>query len=102
MYTWTRTAQFKSIASMMAAMPTCVSIVEHLKSVLDQEVSLMTPVLGGPPARVLFVIKSNDLNKILEGLDRAKLDAKQRELLGMLSEHVDGSATSDQVWKTVG
>ena len=101
MYTWTRVARFKNVSSMTVALPICVSIVEHLKNVLHQDASLMTPVLGGQPARALFVIRSDDLNKNLDGFDRANQDAKYRELLGKLSEHVDGAATNDQVWKKV-
>lgn len=101
MYTWTRVARFKNVSSMTVALPICVSIVEHLKNVLHHDASLMTPVLGGHPARALFVIRSDDLNKNLDGFDRANQDAKYRELLGKLSEHVDGAATHDQVWKKV-
>ena len=101
MYTWTRVARFKNVSSMMIGMPICVSIVEHLKTVLNQDASLMAPILGGHPARVLFVIRSDDLNKNMDGFDRANQDAKYRELLGKLSEHVDGAATHAQVWKKV-
>ncbi|HSI53434.1 MAG: hypothetical protein ACAH21_08790 [Ramlibacter sp.] len=101
MYTWTRVVRFKTVTSMMAAMPICLSIVEYMRKELSQDVTMMTPVLGGHPARALFVVRSADLAKNLIAMDMAVQDARYRDLLAKLSEHVDGAATSDQVWKTV-
>ena len=101
MYTWTRVTRFKNVGAMMAGMPLCISIVEHLRKELKQEASLLMPVLGGHPARVLFVITSDDITKNLDGFAKANQDGKYRELVGKLGEYVDGSATNDQVWQKV-
>jgi hypothetical protein len=34
-------------------------------------------------------------------MDMAAQDPRYRDLVGKLTEHVDGSATNDQAWKTV-
>jgi hypothetical protein len=101
MYTWTRIIRFKNVTSMIAAMPICVSIVEYMRKELGQDVSLMTPTLGGHPARALFVVRGPDMGKNLIAMDRANEDPRYRDLVGKLTEHVDGSATNDQTWKTV-
>jgi hypothetical protein len=101
MYTWTRVIRFKNVTSMMAAMPICVSIVEYMRKELSQDASLLVPSLGGHPARALFVVKGPDMSKNLIAMDMAAQDARYRDLVGKLSEHVDGSATNDQTWKTV-
>jgi predicted urease superfamily metal-dependent hydrolase len=101
MYTWTRIIQFKNMTSMMAAMPICVSIVEYMRKELSQEASLLTPSLGGHPARALFVVKGPDMAKNLIAMDMAAQDPRYRDLVSKLGEHVDGSATNDQTWKTV-
>ena len=101
MYTWTRTIRFKSVTSMTAAMPICLSIVEYLRKEHDQDTSMLVPTLGGHPARALFVVQSSDLSKNLEVIDKANQDARYRDLITKLSEHVDGSATNDQAWKKI-
>jgi hypothetical protein len=101
MYTWTRIVQFKNVVSMGTAMPICLSIVEYLRKEHDQDISLMVPALGGHPARALFVVRSTDLNKNLDVMDKCNQDPRYRDLLSKFSEHVDASATNDQVWKTV-
>ena len=102
MYTWTRIVQFKNVGAMMAAMPVCTAVVDHLKKKYKQDAVLLMPVLGGHPARVLFVIRSEDINSNLAAQQKSSQDAKYRELVGKLGEYVDGSATHDQVWQTVG
>lgn len=101
MYTWTRVIRFKSVTSMMAAMPVCLSIIEYMRNELKQDCSMMTPTLGGHPARALFVVTSPDLAKNLIALDMANQDPRYRDLVSKLGEHVDGSATNDQVWKKI-
>ena len=101
MYTWTRIAHFKNLSGMAAAMPICQSIVELLKQETGQDASLLIPTLGGHPARALFVIRSTDVKQNLDGFERASQNARYRELLKQLGEHVDGALTNDQLWKTV-
>lgn len=101
MYTWTRVVRFKSVASMTAAMPVCVSIVEYLRDELAQDARVLTPSLGGHPARALFVVTGADLAKNLIAMDMANQDPRYRDLIARLGEHVDGAATHDQTWKTV-
>lgn len=101
MYTWTRVVRFKNVTSMMAALPICVSIVEYLRKELAQDVSMMTPSLGGHPARALFVVRGPDLAKNVIAMDMANQDPRYRDLVARLGEHVDGSATNDQTWKTI-
>lgn len=101
MYTWTRITRFKNVASMMAAVPTCVSLVEHMKKEYGLDATLLAPTMGGHPARVLFVLRNDDLQKAQDTQDRMTQDPKYRELVGRLGEFVDGSATNDQVWRTV-
>jgi predicted urease superfamily metal-dependent hydrolase len=101
MYTWTRIIHFKTVTSMMAAMPICLSIVEYLRNEHKQDASLLMPVLGGHPARALFVVKSSDIAKNMEVMDKSAQDPRWRDLVAKLGEHVDGSATNDQAWKTV-
>jgi hypothetical protein len=101
MYTWTRVTQFKSVGAMMAGLPICLGIVEHMKKELGQQAALHKPVLGGHPARVLFVIKAESLDEAMTRFDKANLDGKFRELVGKLAEFVDGSATVDQVWQDI-
>ena len=101
MYTSTRVIRFKNVASMMAGMPICLQILQYWKNTLKQDVSLMTPVLGGHPARVLFVVRSEDIESNLRLSEQANKDKKNLALVAKLSELVDGSATNDQVWKTI-
>jgi hypothetical protein len=101
MYTWTRVIRFKNVTSMMAAMPICLSIIEYMRKELNQDASMLTPTLGGHPARALFVVTSADLGKNLIAMDMANQDPRYRDLVSKLGEHVDGSATSDQAWKKV-
>ena len=101
MYTWTRTVQFKNVPSMMAAMPICLNLVEYMRKELGQDSSLMTPVVGGHPARAMFKSTTADLGKSLIAFEMAVQDPKYRDMVSKLSEHVDGSATHDQAWKTV-
>jgi hypothetical protein len=101
MYTWTRVIRFKSVTGMMAAMPICLSIVEYLRKEHDQDATLLVPALGGHPARALFVVKSADIARNVEVMDKCAQDARWRDLVAKLSEHVDGAATNDQAWRTV-
>ena len=101
MFTFARVVRFKNVASMMAAMPICVQIVEHFKKNYKMDASLMTPTLGGHPARALFVFRTEDLSTVQDVLTKAGQDKKYVGLLGKLADHVDGSATNDQAWKTV-
>jgi hypothetical protein len=101
MYTWTRVTQFKSVAAMMAGVPICTAIVDHMNKELGQQATLLKPVLGGHPARILFVIKADGLDEAMTRFDKANQDGRFRELVGKLAEFVDGSATVDQVWQDV-
>ena len=101
MYTWTRVVRFKNASSMDAAMPICLSIVEYMRKELGQNAGMLTPALGGHPARAQFVVTSSDMDRNLIAFDMANQDSRYRDLLNKLAEHVDGAATSDQVWKTV-
>ncbi len=101
MFTFARVVRFKNVASMMAAMPICVQIVEHFRKVHKIDASLMTPTLGGHPARALFVFRTEDLSTVQDVLTKSGQDKKYVGLLSKLADHVDGSATNDQAWKTV-
>ena len=101
MYTSTRMTRFKTVAAMMAGVPTCVALVEHMKKEYGLDATLLSPAMGGHPARVLFVTRGDDLQKMQDAQDRMTQDPKFRELVGKLGDLVDGSATNDQVWRTV-
>ncbi len=98
-YRFTRTVGFKSIASMLEAMPTCLKIVEHITKDWKMEAHLMAPTLGGHPGRVVFVVNCDDLNALQDAQSSSVKDKKYLTLLGKLSVHIDGTMTNDQTWK---
>lgn len=101
MFTFTRVVRFKNVASMMAAMPICVQIVEHNKKLTKMESHLMVPTLGGHPGRVLFVFTGDSIADMQAATDKITQDKKYVELVKKLGEYVDGTATNDQAWKTI-
>jgi hypothetical protein len=101
MFSFTRIVRFKNVGSMLSAMPVCVQIVEHFKKVHKMDAHLMTPMLGGHPARALFVFRSDSLATVQDVLAKSAQDKEYIALVVKLGEFVDGSATNDQTWQVV-
>jgi hypothetical protein len=101
MFSFTRVVRFRNVGSMISAMPICVQIVEHFKKVHKMESHLMAPILGGHPARVLFVFRADSLAAVQEVLAKSGQDKDYIALVTKLGEFVDGTATNDQTWQMI-
>lgn len=101
MFTLTRVVRFKNVASMVSGVPICVQIVELLKKTHGMDGGLMTPMLGGHPARCLFVFRAETLAEVQANLAKATQDPNWIALVTKLGELIDGTATNDQLWQTV-
>ena len=101
MFTYTRIVRFKNVGSMISGLPVCVQIVEHMKKNYGTDAGLMTPMLGGHPARCLFVFRADSLAKVEADLAKTRQDKEWAALVVKLGEFIDGTATNDQLWQTV-
>lgn len=100
-YTFTRSVEFKTIANMAQAIPTCLALVEYIRTNRKLETHLMAPVVGGHPNQVLFVLTGESLDQMQLSFETSMKDPAYLALLGQLKDHIVGSSTRDQAWKTL-
>jgi hypothetical protein len=96
-----RSLSFKNLNAMAAGLPVLKEIAEHVYKAHDAASRLYVPIGNGPVCRTFMVRRSDDLDKSQELTDKVMNDKKFRELLGRLSDFVDGSKTEDALWRSV-
>lgn len=99
MITFVRTVYFKNALALSAAMPVCEQLVKFLRE-KGVDSSMMVAVLGGNPARALFVTKGNDIAGVQSKMAECAADSKYIDIVRKVSEFTDGAQTSDQLWRT--
>lgn len=100
-FTNLRTIYFRNRASMAAAMPVAQEICDYAATEHAVPLRLFVPVVSGPVSRAVMANSFDDLDARQSIEEKMMADEKFRPMLQRLVEHVDGSRTADELWRSL-
>ena len=100
MFIATRTMMFKNMSTLYKSIPLLNETIEAWKK-RGVEANVLLPTMGGVQARVVMTVRFDDLSNFYAVQQEAALAPEIQALFARFAEVVDGSQTTDQIWKTL-
>ena len=91
---------FKNMTTLYKSIPLLNETIDAWKK-RGVEANVLLPAMGGLQARVVMTVRFDDLSNFYAVQQEAALAPEIQALFARFAEVVDGSQTTDQIWKAL-